>query len=53
MNTKVDTRTEKVKIFIIAVEHNIGIQIERKELIKHLWWFQNEKNGIHGIYTAL
>ena len=24
--------------------HNIGIQMNQKELTKTLWWFQNEKN---------
>ena len=45
-------RTEKIKLFILAKDHNIGIQINQKELAETFMVFSNWKNPlVSTVYT--
>ena len=45
LTTKDGHLTERIKIFLMALSYNIGIQINQKEPSKtHFWWFQIEKH---------
>ena len=45
-------RTERIKIFLMAETHNIGIQTKQKELAKTFMMILNweKPSGLHGLY---
>ena len=50
----VDPRNARVKIFIMAVDHNIGIQMKRKVLTKTFMMISNWKSHLFPmVYTKL
>ena len=46
MTSKVDPRNVRVKIFLLAVDHNIGIQMYHKGLTKTFMMVSNYKNPL-------